>query len=115
MGLLDEKLDVQGRPKKNPGYVVLPLLAYAEYIDGEGVIEARFNDLLLPYLLELRDNFTKAQLTELLANAAPQGDLRDLAPAVRQLFPEPTYQVGCSSSHIWLHRTDDPNRLAIIR
>lgn len=64
--LLVEKLDVQGRPKKNPGYVVLPLLAYAEYIDGEGVIEARFNDLLLPYLLELRDNFTKAQLTELL-------------------------------------------------
>jgi hypothetical protein len=64
--LLVEKLDAQGRPKKNPGYVVLPLLAYAEYIDGEGVIEARFNDLLLPYLLELRDNFTKAQLTELL-------------------------------------------------
>ena len=56
-----------------------------------------------------------AQLTELLANAAPQGDLRDLAPAVRQLFPEPTYQVGCGSSHIWLHRTADPNRLAIIR
>ena len=55
-----------------------------------------------------------AQLTELLANAAQQ-DLRDLAPAVRQLFPEPVYLVGCGSSHLWLHRTSDPHRLAIIR
>ncbi|MGY3090823.1 hypothetical protein ACVWYF_003884 [Hymenobacter sp. UYAg731] len=56
-----------------------------------------------------------AQLTELLTNAAPQDDLRDLAPKVRQFFPEPAYLVGCGSSHIWLHRTSDPNRLAIIR
>ena len=56
-----------------------------------------------------------AQLTELLANAAPQHDLRDLAPEVRQLFPEPVYLVGCGSAHIWLHRTKDPNRLALIR
>jgi hypothetical protein len=56
-----------------------------------------------------------AQLTKLLANAAPQQDLRDLAPDVRQLFPEPAYLVGCGSAHIWLHRTNDPNRLALIR
>ena len=56
-----------------------------------------------------------AQLTELLTNAAPQDDLRDLAPAVRQLFPETAYLVGCGSAHIWLHHTSDPNRLAIIR
>ena len=56
-----------------------------------------------------------AQLTELLASAAPQHDLRDLAPDVRQFFPEPFYLVGCGSAHIWLHRTNDPNRLAIIR
>ena len=56
-----------------------------------------------------------AHLTELLANAALQDDLRDLAPTVRQLFPEPAYLVGCGSSHIWLHRTSDPHRLAIIR
>ena len=56
-----------------------------------------------------------AQLTELLANAAIQVDLRDLAPAVHQIFPEPAYLVGCGSAHIWLHRTNDPNRLALIR
>ena len=56
-----------------------------------------------------------AHLTELLASAAPQDDLRDLAPDVRQLFPEPVYLVGCGSAHIWLHRTNDPNRLALIR
>ena len=56
-----------------------------------------------------------AQLTELLANAAPQDDLRDLAPDVRQLFPEPVYLVGCGSAHIWLHRTNDQHRLALIR
>ena len=64
--LLVEELDLQGRPRKQPNFVVIPLLAYAKYLDGEGMIEARFNDELLPHLLELRDNFTKAQLTELL-------------------------------------------------
>jgi hypothetical protein len=61
-----EKLSSDGRPLKKPSFTVIPLLAYATYIEGEGMIEAQFNDLLLPYLLELRDNFTKAQLTELL-------------------------------------------------
>ena len=61
-----EKLDETGRPLKRPDFVVLPLLAYAEYKQGEGLVEAQFNDRLIPYLLELRDNFTKAQLAELL-------------------------------------------------
>ena len=61
-----EKLSPDGRPLKKPSFTVIPLLAYATYLEGEGMIEAQFNDLLLPYLLELRDNFTKAQLTELL-------------------------------------------------
>ena len=56
-----------------------------------------------------------AQLAELLAAAYALPDLRDLAPQVRQLFPEPAYLVGCGSSHIWLHRATDPNRLALIR
>lgn len=64
--LIIEKLGPEGRPLKKSNFTVIPLLAYAEYRDGEGVIEARFNDLLRDYLLELRDNFTKAQLTELL-------------------------------------------------
>ncbi len=61
-----EKLDETGKPLKRPDFVVLPLLAYAEYKQGEGLVEAQFNDRLIPYLLELRDNFTKAQLAELL-------------------------------------------------
>ena len=56
-----------------------------------------------------------AQLTELLAATDPLPDLRDLTPAVRRLFPEPTYLVGCGSAHIWLHRADGPARLALIR
>ncbi|MFD2717458.1 hypothetical protein ACFST9_01945 [Hymenobacter monticola] len=55
------------------------------------------------------------QLAQLLTAADPLPDLRDLAPQVRQLFPEPAYLVGCGSAHIWLHRAADPNRLALIR
>jgi hypothetical protein len=63
------------------------------------------------------DEGEAAQLTELaqlVATTAPLPDLRDLAHEVRRLFPEPSYSVGCGSSHIWLHRTDDPHRLAFI-
>ena len=65
-----------------------------------------------------RDEAEAAQLTkltQLVTTATPPPDLRDLAPAVRQLFPEPAYLVGCGSSHIWLHRAADPQRLALIR
>jgi hypothetical protein len=61
-----EKLGPEGRPTKDRKLIVIPLLAYAEYREGEGIIEAQFNEHLRNYLLELRDNFTKAQLTELL-------------------------------------------------
>ncbi len=63
------------------------------------------------------DEAEAARLTELgqlVATTAPLPDLRNLAPAVRQLFPPPTYEVGCGGSHIWLHRQDDPQRLAFI-
>ena len=56
-----------------------------------------------------------AQLAELLAATDPLPDLRDLAPAVRRLFPEPAYLVGCGSAHIWLHRAGGLARLALIR
>jgi hypothetical protein len=56
-----------------------------------------------------------AQLAEHLADTNPLPDLRDFAPQVRQLFPEPAYLVGCGSAHIWLHRAADPQRLALIR
>ena len=57
-----------------------------------------------------------AQLPEVLVAVGPlPDDLRDLAPAVRALFPAPAYLVGCGSAHIWLHRAADPQRLALIR
>ncbi|MCC3155390.1 hypothetical protein Q3A66_20390 [Hymenobacter sp. BT770] len=40
--------------------------------------------------------------------------MRDLAPKVRHLFPEPAYLVGCGGSHIWLHRANEAGRLACI-
>ncbi|RZK38135.1 MAG: RepB family plasmid replication initiator protein [Hymenobacter sp.] len=61
-----EQLSEVGRRSRQPDFVVLPLLSIAHYKGGEGAVEARFNDAVVPYLLELRDNFTKAQLTELL-------------------------------------------------
>ena len=55
-----------------------------------------------------------ARLINLVATADPRPDLRDLAPAVRRLFPEPAYRVGCGGAHIWLARANDPQRLALI-
>jgi hypothetical protein len=42
-------------------------------------------------------------------------DLRDLAPTIRKFFPEPAYLVGSGSSHIWIHRRNDLQRLVCIR
>lgn len=61
-----EKLSPEGRRRQKRTFTVIPLVEYAEYREGEGLVEAQFNKRLLPYLLELRDNFTKAQLVELL-------------------------------------------------
>jgi hypothetical protein len=50
---------------------------------------------------------------------AHQVDLRDLAPAVREVMGD-AYQVGCGSAHIWIKRVQDapdqpaPERLAVI-
>ena len=54
------------------------------------------------------------KLAQLVTTTAPMADVRDLAPAVRKLFPEPAYQVGCGGSHIWLHRAEEAGRLACI-
>jgi hypothetical protein len=66
-----EGLTPDGRRRQKREFTVIPLVHYAKYRDGEAFVEARFNDLLLPYLLELRDNFTKAQLAELLKLKSP--------------------------------------------
>ena len=61
-----ETLGTGGKRMKQRTYSAIPLLARADYMEGEGQIVLRFNDELHDYLLELHDNFTKAQLTELM-------------------------------------------------
>ncbi|AII53845.1 hypothetical protein [Hymenobacter sp. APR13] len=55
-----------------------------------------------------------AALSRLIEAAEPLPDLRDLAPAVRELFPAPAYEVGCGGAHVWLHRQGESQRLAFI-
>lgn len=47
-------------------YSAIPLLARADYVEGEGLLVLRFNDELQDYLLQLHSNFTQAQLAELM-------------------------------------------------
>lgn len=61
-----ETLGNGGKRMKQRTYSAIPLLARADYVEGKGQIVLRFNDELHDYLLELHDNFTKAQLTELM-------------------------------------------------
>jgi hypothetical protein len=61
-----ETLGDGGKRLKQRKYSAIPLLARADYLEGEGVMVLRFNDELHDYLLDLHDNFTKAQLTELM-------------------------------------------------
>ena len=69
-----------------------------------------------------RDQAEKIRLAKLrryIQSHAHQVDLRNLAPAVRELMGT-GYQVGCGSSHIWLKPLTDgatllaPERLAIV-
>lgn len=66
-----EELSPDGRRSPKRTFTVIPLVEYARYRDGGAFVEARFNNHLLPYLLKLRDNFTKAQLAELLKLKSP--------------------------------------------
>lgn len=63
-----------------------------------------------------RDETEAQQLEQLrayIAGHTDQDDLRELAPAVREVMGE-GYQVGCGSSHIWILREGSTERLAII-
>ena len=66
--------------------------------------------------LPLADEVETARLELLrrhVQDHSHQVDLRELAPSVRDVMG-PGYQVGCGGSHIWLRRTGNPARLAII-
>ena len=69
--LFIEALSPDGKRVKNPDVLTLPLMGIARYISKTGVVEASFNENIRPYLLELRDNFTKAQLSQLLKLKSP--------------------------------------------
>lgn len=72
--------------------------------------------------LKPRDKAEKQRLAQVRRHVQAhthQADLRDLAPAVRELMGV-AYQVGSGSAHIWIMRAQDedaaegPERLAII-
>ena len=53
------------------------------------------------------------QLRQLIEAAPDTTDLRVFAEAARQLLG-PGYQVHCGSSHVWIKRDGQPERLAIV-
>ena len=53
------------------------------------------------------------QLRQLIEAALDTADLRGFAEAARQLLGS-GYQVHCGSSHVWIKRDDQPERLAIV-
>jgi len=53
------------------------------------------------------------QLRQLIEAAPDAADLRAFAESARQLLG-PGYHVHCGSSHIWVKREDQPERLAIV-
>lgn len=66
-----EVLGPGGERVKKPAILGRPLMGRADYLPNEGVVEAVFNEHLRPYLLELKGNFTKAQLEQLLKIKSP--------------------------------------------
>ena len=60
-----EKLGPEGRRQKDPDIISIPLMSFASYSKSEGTVVSRFNDAIRPYLLQLRDNFTKAEIKHL--------------------------------------------------
>ena len=69
--LFIEALSPDGKRVKDPDVLTLPLMGRAYYRRKTGMVEASFNENIRPYLLELRDNFTKAQLSQLLKLKSP--------------------------------------------
>ncbi|MDF7814823.1 replication initiation protein [Hymenobacter sp. YC55] len=59
------------RKNSDPDFDKIPLMAYAKYRGEEGALHVRFNDEVMPYLLQLQRNFTKAQVVQLLKLKSP--------------------------------------------
>ncbi len=69
--LLLEVLGADGQRLKQPDLKLRPLMGAIDYLKHEGVVEAVFNEHLRPYLLELKNNFTKAQLSQVMKIKRP--------------------------------------------
>ena len=69
--LLLEVLGPEGQRLPEPDLKLRPLMGAIDYLKREGVVEAVFNEHLRPYLLELKNNFTKAQLSQVLKIKRP--------------------------------------------
>ena len=61
-----EVLEPNGERIKQPDRMNRPLMYQCDYIKSEAVVEARFSNGVRKYLLDLRHNFTQAQLPQLL-------------------------------------------------
>lgn len=66
-----EKVGEGGQRFAQPELVGWPLLGQARYLPAQGLVEVVFNERLRAYLLELKGNFTRAQLQQLLQLKSP--------------------------------------------
>lgn len=66
-----EVLGPDGKRVKNPDKRNCPLMARCDYISSQRLVEARFNDDLADDLLDLRTQFTQAQVEQLLRIRSP--------------------------------------------
>lgn len=61
--LASKTIEVEVLTAKNKRrFDAIPLMSWCSYTEGEGYVSARFNDLVKPYVLNLKKNFTSAQL-----------------------------------------------------
>lgn len=61
--LASKTIEVEVLTAKNKRkFDAIPLMSWCSYTEGEGYVTARFNDLVKPYVLNLKKNFTSAQL-----------------------------------------------------
>jgi Protein involved in initiation of plasmid replication len=56
--LLSKKLEIKEMEGGKRKYTGISLLTRCEYLEGDGYIEARFNEEMKPYLLQLKRRFT---------------------------------------------------------
>jgi plasmid replication initiation protein len=60
--LLDQKVQIQTKQNGRRVYEGYNCLDKCRYVEGSGYIEARFNDSMKPFLLQLKEKFTIYQL-----------------------------------------------------